>query len=359
MVPVAPVRREGTMLFAGDVLVHQAVWRRAATGSGHDFSPMLAPVKGKVEAADAAICHLEVTLALDGQSLSGFPRFRAPRSLAAGLRDAGFDGCSVASNHALDFGADGVRSTLDALDEVGLRHAGTARSVEEDAVAAVYDVGGITVAHLSYAYGFNGFVEPLDQRFLVDELDPATVLSDARAARAAGAELVVVSLHWGTEYRHEVTGAQAAVAEALAAEPGAVDLVAGTHAHVVQPISRVGSMWVVWGMGNMLSNNATRCCPRVTADGVLVTVRIADGIGPGGAPGVAGIAFTPTWNDRRSFEVLPVVQTLRAGASGTLASELLGSFERTHAHVLSLGGAELGVAPDELPADPAPAQNPP
>ena len=345
-----PPPREGTMAFAGDILIHSEVWHAADTGAGYDFVPMLAPVATQLSAADVAVCHLEVTLARPEDSLSSYPRFRAPLSLAANLASAGFDGCSVASNHSLDFGEQGVAATLGALDEAGLQHVGTARSPEEDARPAAYEVDGIRVAQLSYSYGFNGFLEPADKPWLVDQIDPASILADATAARAAGAEVVVVSMHWGNEYTHDVVASQQTVADALAAVPGAVDLIVGHHAHVVQPISRVGDMWVVWGMGNMLSNNAPRCCLTDATDGVIVTVTIGD-LGPTrGVVGVKGVSFTPTWNERETFRVLPAAETLAAGvASAELAADLRASFERTAGHVLALTGADPGVAPDRLP----------
>jgi len=342
----APPPRTATIAFGGDVLIHSGVWKAAATGDGYDFTPMLAPIAVQLSAADLAICHLEVTLAQPGEALSSYPRFRAPRELAADLAEAGYDGCSVASNHALDFGEQGVAATLDALDEADLAHAGTARSPEENTRPARYEVDGIAVAQLSYAYGFNGFVRPPGSEWLVDQIDPALILADAQAARATGAELVVVSMHWGNEYRHEVVEAQQAVADALAAVPGAVDLVVGHHAHVVQPISKVGQMWVVWGMGNQLSNNTSRCCPAETADGVIVTATIGDT--PSGVA-VTAVAFTPTWNERSTFRVLPVAATLAAGSDQPLAAELRASYERTAGYILGLGAVELGVEPDRVP----------
>jgi poly-gamma-glutamate capsule biosynthesis protein CapA/YwtB (metallophosphatase superfamily) len=340
-----PPPRTATVAFGGDVLIHSGVWRAAATGAGYDFTPMLAPITPQLSAADLAICHLEVTLARPGDALSGYPRFRAPTELAADLAEAGYDGCSVSSNHALDFGEPGVVATLDALDQAGLAHVGTARSPEEDAAPAVYDAAGITVAQLSYAYGFNGFVRPSGKEWLADQIDPALILADADAARAAGAEVVVVSMHWGNEYRHEVVEAQQTVADALAAVPGAVDLIVGHHAHVVQPISKVGQLWVVWGMGNQLSNNATRCCPGETADGVIVTVTIGD---TAGGVAVTDIAFTPTWNERSTFRVLPAAATVVAGAEPALEADLRASYQRTVGYILGLGASDLGVAPDEV-----------
>ena len=338
----APPLRSATIAFGGDILIHSGVWEAADTGEGYDFSPMLAPIAPRLTEADLAICHLEVTLARPEEPLSSYPRFRAPGVLATDLAEAGFDGCSVASNHALDFGEQGVVATLDGLDGAGLAHAGTARA-PEGRVPAIYDAGGIRVAQLSYAYGFNGFVRPAGKEWLVDQIDPALILADAHAARAAGAELVVVSLHWGNEYVHEVVAAQQDVADALAADPGAVDLVVGHHAHVVQPISKVGSMWVVWGMGNLLSSNSPRCCTTEATDGVIVTVTIGD-TAAGGPVGVTSIAFTPTWNERAGYRVLPAEATLVAGTEPALAADLQASLDRTTGHILSLGGTELGVA---------------
>jgi Bacterial capsule synthesis protein PGA_cap len=333
--------RSATLAFGGDILIHSGVWKAAETGLGYDFSPMLAPIAPRLTAADLAICHLEVTLGRPEDALSSYPRFRAPGTLAVDLAEAGFDGCSVASNHALDFGEQGVVATLDRLDAAGLVHAGTAAAPEEKG-PATYDAGGIRVAQLSYAYGFNGFVRPAGREWLVDQIDPALILADAHAARAAGAELIIVSLHWGNEYVHEVVATQQLVADALAADVGAVDLVVGHHAHVVQPISKVGSMWVVWGMGNLLSNNSPRCCTTEATDGVIVTVGIGDSAS-GGPVGVTHVSFTPTWNERARYRVLPAEDTLVAGTEPALAADLRASLDRTTGHVLRLGGTELGV----------------
>jgi poly-gamma-glutamate synthesis protein (capsule biosynthesis protein) len=127
--------------------------------------------------------------------------------------------------------------------------------------------------------------------------------------------------------------------------PGAVDLVVGHHAHVVQPISKVGDLWVVWGMGNLLSNNAPRCCRDETTDGVVVTVTVGDLPAPGRV-GVTGITFTPTWNERATFRVLPAAGAGVAVADPALAADVRASYQRTVAHILALGGAQLGVTPD-------------
>lgn len=341
--------RRATVLFGGDVLIHSDVWRRAALpGGGYDFSPMLAPLASRIGGADLAICHLEVTLAAAGDPLASYPRFRAPAELARDLAEAGYDGCSVSSNHALDFGEGGVRATLDALDAARLRHAGTARSPEEDVAAVVYRAGDIAVGHLSYSYGFNGLQPPDGKGWLVDAIDVRRIAADAQALRAGGAELVVVSLHWGSEYRHDPIAFQVEIAGALAAT-GLVDLVIGHHAHVVQPITRVGSMWVVYGLGNQLSNNSPGGGQRdEVVDGLTVTATIGDL--PAGGVGVVGLTFTPTWNERDGFRVLPVADTLADPATpAALMADLRASWARTIGHVFALDGRQLGVRPDREP----------
>ena len=333
--------RTATLAFGGDILIHSGVWRAAAVAGDHDFSPMLAPIAPRLSSADLAICHLEGTLARPGEELSGYPRFRAPTHLATDLAEAGFDGCSLASNHALDYGEDGVRATLDAFDAAGLARTGTAR-LAEGRQPAVYDADGIRVAHLSYTDGFNGLERPAGKDWMIDRIDPPRILADARAAREAGAELVVVSLDWGDEYVNEVTAEQQRVADALAADAGAIDLVVGHHAHVVQPISKVGSMWVVWGMGNLLSDSSPQCCTTEATDGVVVTVTIGN-TEPGGPVGVTGMEFTPTWNERDAYRVLPAEAELAAQNDAWLTDALKASLDRTTAHVLSMGGAELGI----------------
>jgi poly-gamma-glutamate capsule biosynthesis protein CapA/YwtB (metallophosphatase superfamily) len=338
-----PPLRQATLAFAGDVRIDSDVWNTAAVTGGYDFSPMLAPIAARLRNVDLAICHLDVTLARPSETLSDYPRFGAPIELARDLHAAGFDGCSVASDHALDFGEAGVVATLDGLDAATLAHVGTARA-PEDRRPAVYEAGGIRVAHLSYASGFGG-ERPVGKAWLADEIDPALILSDAHAARAAGAEVVVVSLHWGDEYVHEVVDAQRAIADALAADPGAVDLIVGHHAPVVQPISKVGSMWVVWGMGNLLSDDRPPCCTAEAADGVVVDVSIGDA-SPGGPVAVTGVTFTPTWNERRAHRVLPAEATLAAQQDGALTDDLTTSLARTTEQVLSLGASDLGVTRD-------------
>jgi poly-gamma-glutamate synthesis protein (capsule biosynthesis protein) len=308
----APPLRSFTLVASGDLLPHTPLHDQAradggASGVEYDFRPMLAGIGDRVAAADLAICHLETMLSFDNSRLSGYPMFLAPFQLADAIAVTGYDACSVASNHALDRGAPGMASTLAHLERVGLRHAGGARSAEEQATPSIYEVHGIRIGHLSYAYGFNGFELPADAPWTVNRIDVPTILAEAARARAAGAEFVVLSLHWGAEYRHAPTPDQEQLAAQLLASPD-VDLILGHHAHVVQPVGRVGDEVVVYGMGNLLSNqrNDTRLG---TQEGVLVSLEVRER-SPGGGFAVTSVQVSPTYVEVPGFRVVPTSPTL-------------------------------------------------
>ena len=244
----------------GDFLLHGTVTDQAAADArakgqdGYDFVPMLAQLKPFISRADLGICHVETPLASQGGPISGYPGFNSPPQIVDAVRWLGYDTCSTASNHALDQGEPGVRRTLGKLDDAGVRHAGTARDADEAKRLTILDVKGVKVAHLSYAYGLNSDSKPAGKPWLVnDELDPGTILADAARAKKAGAEVVILSLHWGTEYEHEATPEQRRLAATLLRSSD-VDLILGCHAHVVQPFEQINGKWVAYGMGNQVAN---------------------------------------------------------------------------------------------------------
>ena len=261
--PDTPDRPDGsehattlTVVAAGDLFVPprltaQAAADAAAAGrDGHDFTRILAAVRPVVRAADLAICHLEQPLAEPDGPFPDYPFFAAPPQLADAVADLGFDTCSTASNHSLDGGVEGVVRTLDHLDRVGVAHTGTARHPREAATLNVVTVKGVRVAHLSYTFSFNGIPLPEGRPWMANLIDPAAIRAEARRARNAGAEIVIVSMHWGTEYQSAPDIGQLGLARELLAAPE-IDLIIGHHAHVVQPLERLGGKWVAYGLGNL------------------------------------------------------------------------------------------------------------
>lgn len=259
------VRRpaEATILFVGDAMTHQAQLdqaRKLAGGAGYDFSACFALIAPTVRAADYAVVNLETPLGGGRGGYTGFPCFSAPDSYAVALRDAGFDLFLTANNHTLDRGDAGLRRTLTTLDSIGVRHTGTFSDTDSRSrlVPLIADIKGIRVAFLNYTYGTNGLTARDGAE--VSLIDREAMKREISSAREAGAELVVVCVHWGVEYQLHEHASQRSLADFLLGEE--VDLIIGGHPHVVQPMVMMSTptgkrVPVVYSLGNFISNMKT------------------------------------------------------------------------------------------------------
>jgi len=363
--PTRPPDATFTIAAAGDVLPHLPVLTSARVSGGYDFSPLLAPLDPWIQGADLALCHLEVPVAPPGVPVSGYPLFGTPPQIAAALRAQGWDGCSTASNHSLDRGFAGIESTLAALDSAGLGHVGTARTPTEAAQPQLYTLQragqSITVAHLAMTYGTNGMPVDADKPWSVRLADPAPIVAQAVAARAAGADLVVVSVHCCVEYRTEPTPEQLAIDQALA-DSGAVDVVFGHHAHVPQPVAKLAGgpggagMWVFYGLGNYLSNQDSACCAPSTDSGVLAEVTVVKP--PDGPARVTAAEWTGVTVDRLGHHRVYALPAIGAGAGQLSAGEVATRAARvaaavgTQAPERTSPGVATGPPPTVVPRTP-------
>ena len=330
--------RTFTIAATGDLLIHESVADAARTADGWDFAPMFARVAPILRAADLAVCHVETPLSPNNARLSYFPAFIVPRELAAAIADAGYDTCSLASNHATDAGREGVVGTIAALDRAQVTHAGMALSAEARARVTLLEAGGATVAHLSYTYGFNNGELPEDEAYLSNVIDEAVILDEARRARQEGADFVVLSMHWGKNYDAAPDELQTGVGPRVLASPY-IDLILGHHAHVVQPVTQIGSEFLVYGLGNFLSNQSPESCdecPVATQDGVIVHLTVTEDTASGQWR-VSEISHTPTWVDRSTYEIVDVLR-----GSGRDPAVLAESAQRTASALEAFGTA---VAP--------------
>jgi Bacterial capsule synthesis protein PGA_cap len=335
-----------TVVASGDVLVHEPIAAQAATDaqtSGqlpYDFRAMFAGVKPVVSAADLAICHLETPIAPAAGPFSYYPTFSVPPQILSTLSDTGYDTCSTASNHVLDKGAAGVTRTLEGLDTVGIKHTGSARSPAEGAAPNIIEVKGVRVAQLSYAYGFNGTSVPKDKPWLANQIDAATILGAARQAKIAGADIVIVSLHWGTENQHAPTAAQTTLARQLLADP-AVDLIIGCHAHVTQPFQKINGKWVVYGMGNLVARHDA---PTVdNQSGLLARFTFTESVD--GKWAVSRAEYVPTYVDLGPpIRLVDVPTALATGkVSGRQRAAYTTSQANTDTNVNALGARAAGL----------------
>jgi poly-gamma-glutamate capsule biosynthesis protein CapA/YwtB (metallophosphatase superfamily) len=324
----------------GDLLIHGPVWQRALQdGHGnYDFSPMLREIAPYVKTADLAICHLETPMT--PRPPHGYPVFNTPTQLARAIRQTGWRICDTASNHSLDQGQYGIGQTGSALDRAGVLHTGSFASRAAEGRTLLVTVKGVKVAFLAYTEMTNGI--PLPHPWSVNLASVQRVRRAANQARRLGAQVVIVNFHWGQEFQSQPSAFQLRTAEGLAGDPD-ITAIVGQHAHVVQPIARVHGKLVVYGEGQLLSNQSAACCPVQTQDGMLVFLHIAV---EGKRSKVTSIGYMPTWDRHPDYTVLPIGVALRRHQAS--AGVLSASYRRTTAtvgrirHVLEPIPAGLG-----------------
>ena len=268
-----------TVEASGDLLIHSPVWDEALAlggGSRYDFDPMFAEIKPIITATDLPLCHVETPMTPSPPT--GFPVFNTPPALAQAIHDTGWRACSTAATHSLDQGQRGVDDTIAVLDHAGVRHAGTYSSAAAQQIPLIMTVKGVKVAFLSYTELTNGIPSP--HPWSVNRAQNVTqILAEARRARADGAEAVIVNIHWGDENVSQPSAFQLGLARTLTASPD-ITAVVGQHVHVVQPIRRINGKLVVFGEGNLISNQTSACCPEASQDGMIALLTIAvDGDG--------------------------------------------------------------------------------
>ncbi|MFI9309635.1 CapA family protein [Streptomyces triculaminicus] len=336
-----------TLAAGGDVLIHPEITDQAnkdakeAGRPGPDFGAVMAGIKPVVGKADLAVCHLETVMADPRGPFLGYRKFSVPPQIAGTLKDIGYDTCSTASNHTLDHGPEGVKRTLDTLDKAGIKHTGSARDAKEAATPNILDVKGVKVAQLSYAYGFNDATVPKDKPWLVNETDVKRMAADEKAARAAGAEVVFASVHWGSEGHNEPSKTQLRLARRIAKDTG-IDLVIGHHAHVVQPFEKVEDTWVAYGLGNQVARHAEPL--GITEEGVMGWFEFSK---RNGRWSVSDARFVPTL-----VELEPKIRLVDVGAAlrrEDLTKERQAryrtAYERTRGFVLNRGADADGLRP--------------
>jgi len=279
-----------TLMFGGDILIHKSVYSRAKTGSNtYNFMPFVELFQD-VFVADYNAVNLESPVDAYGgnKSIQTYPKFNAPLELLDALKSMNIDLCSNSNNHMIDCGFDGLLATIKNLDAYGFDHLGTYASQEEHDTPFIRDINGIKVGFLAYTQWTNGLKLSAElEEYAFDRMGtkPSSVeklLPQVDALRASGAEIIVAILHWGTEYNNYPSYAQENIAHALC--EGGVDIIMGSHPHVVQPIEKLTftnedgttrDCLVVYSLGNLLCNQSSQT--EYTQRGMVVAVKFERG----------------------------------------------------------------------------------
>ena len=249
-----PEEYHASLLFAGDALLHGAVYVDAAVGDGtYDFHEQLEPLRDWVSKYDLAYYNQETILGGSELGLSTYPTFNSPQEFGDAMVDLGFNMVSTANNHSLDVGEEGIiRSKEYWSKQTGVVEAGTNLSFEEQNAIPVYECNGITYTFLSYTYGMNGLYPPEGKEYLVNDYPghEDEIIEKIKEAKQK-VDVVIMAMHWGIEYSMEPSEEQRDLARRMA-EAGA-DIIIGNHPHVIQPAEWIGDSICFYAMGNTIS----------------------------------------------------------------------------------------------------------
>ena len=238
----------------GDALIHKGVYEAARKGKKQfDFRPMFRLVKERIQVHDVAFYNQETILGGVDLRLSTYPCFNSPQEVGEGMIDTGFNFVSLANNHTLDRGEKAILASHEYwAGRDGVLTAGSYASQEDRETPRIVEVNGITCAFLAYTTLTNGLKAPKDKEFYVALYDKDAVEADVKRAREAKADVVIVSMHWGSEYVFTPGAQQKEIAGHLASL--GVNLVVGHHPHVVQPVQMVKDTLVIYSLGNFISS---------------------------------------------------------------------------------------------------------
>jgi len=320
-----------TVEASGDLLIHSPVWERAQTlagGSGYDFAPMFTQIKPYIEGASLALCHMETPMT--SAPPTSYPIFNTPPELAKAVAQTGWDACDTASNHSLDQGQDGIDQTGKTFDSAGIPHDGSFPSPaaqRKPVILKVHGNGGdLKLGFLAFTTDTNGIPSP--HPWSVNIAKPDLIKEQVKRDLKAGADAVIVNLHWGggivPEYEQTPSSGQVALVKKVTATPGVAAIVA-QGPHVVQPIRWVNGKPVVYSEGNLISNQSPLAgLPATTQDGLIALLSF---VAKGGKVEAKMVHYVPTWVSIPTYEVLPVGPALHKGQADS--TQLRESYQRT------------------------------
>jgi poly-gamma-glutamate capsule biosynthesis protein CapA/YwtB (metallophosphatase superfamily) len=301
-----------TLCFTGDLMCHSTQFNYAKVNpDSFDFTGIYKEVKQYLSEPDLTIGNLETVVAGKNNGYSGYPYFNAPDDYIYALKDAGFDLLITANNHALDQGWEGVKRTIEVINENRLYQIGTFISQEDRDSVRIFEINSIRIAILAYSENTNGLPIPKGKDFIINLIDEEVIRKDIVKAREKDVDIVLVHLHYGIEYLREPNDYQTEVVQKII-ELGA-DIIVGGHPHVIQPVdffktndTKLDSGFVAYSMGNFVSNQRWR----YSDAGVILNIEISNNI-LSDSIYISEVSYLPTWVFRgqtergREYIILP------------------------------------------------------
>ena len=300
-----------SLLFIGDIMGHDSQINAAydASSRSYDYDRVFAKVSPIFKSHDFAIANLEVTLA--GKPFKGYPQFSSPDELAVAAKNSGINTLVTANNHSCDRGKQGIIRTIKVLDSLGINHTGTFLNSEEreSSNLLILSKNNIKVGILNYTYGTNGL--PVPSPTIVNIIDNNQMASDIEKSKSANLDKLIVVMHWGKEYSSQPSSSQISIANFLFDK--GVDIIIGSHPHVVQPMEYYEKtmehheQFIAFSLGNFISNQRKR----KTDGGAMVGLTLTK---QGDETIISNSGYYLTWVNKpiskgaRKFEIVPCAE---------------------------------------------------
>lgn len=310
------------MLVNGDLLFHEGLWNnfannpQATDGSAFDFTPLFAPMSRYIKASDISVCQFETPIAQRGGPYAGYPVFNIPPEVVDAAAKVGYNACTHATNHSWDQGVDGIARLTAALQSDGIAQTGSYLSEQDSMKSLVVasPTGGGSVGIVAGTVSLNAEVP--DQDWRVDRLresgdphhrsDIDRAVAKAKAARAAGADVVAIAMHSLQEYLDYADSWQQSEAHELA-DTGAFNLIYGAGCHCAQPIEYYHGTWIIYGLGNAVTVTSYIPGNIVNNQGITARIQFAGKKGVAGSWRVNRIDWVPTANVRQgNYQWCPI-----------------------------------------------------
>ncbi len=244
---------KASLIMVGDALIHSNIYLDAKNEDGsYDFKPMLEYTKPIIEQYDLKYYNQETILGGKDLGLSSYPRFNSPTEVGDAFIDSGFNLVSLATNHTMDKGEEGVLRSLNYWNsKENIVKAGQYSSFDDRGQERIYDINGIKYAFFSYTTWTNGLETPTGKEYLNNVYSNEKAQEDIEKVKGK-VDVILVAMHWGTEYSLGVDEKQTEIANYLSSL--GVDIIIGSHPHVVEPVERIGKTLVIYSLGNYISD---------------------------------------------------------------------------------------------------------
>ena len=222
----------------------------------YDYSHLFNKLQPQIMEADLSVIGQETVFGGRELGYSGYPLFNSPSDMGKTLVNEGFDVVLHASNHVMDKFSSGIEKTLAFwADYPMVTVLGINESELDKYTIDIKEIKGAKIAMLNYTYGTNGITVPTEKAYLVNLIDEEKIHSDVRYAEE-NADFTIAFMHWGTEYSIAPDEEQKALAKKMC--QWGVDLIIGSHPHVIEPVEWVKSengneMLVYYSLGNFVS----------------------------------------------------------------------------------------------------------